>query len=354
MNQAMGMRDAFRSMGHEVDLHFAAAYEGVDHSIPRGLRDKRRILRSLPEKSAGADLVVLILPSPAYSSDADRIREQIRVPLWVRYDGVLADRQIRLNFRQLWRHPAFYLPRVYWNRMSRARQSRFLADRYLVASRYQREELILTGCPPEKISCIPNLMSDPPAKHRRPAGFVVGYAGHFLPVKGVEVLLEAFSLARKIMPAIRLRLYHSGIGPRQPVEEWIRRGRLENAADVVFGPIDWDRISLMALPFQFSFGTIAYPQTLLECLARGCPVVSTNIPIVDEIVSNEETGVLAPPDDPPALARAIVELLADPARLDRISARQQRLFHEKFAMPVTIRQYADLLSSVDSREIRVG
>jgi starch synthase len=53
---------------------------------------------------------------------------------------------------------------------------------------------------------------------------------------------------------------------------------------------------------------------LLEAMLAGKPVVATRVSAAPEIVADGDTGILVPPDDPAALAEAVVALLDDPAQ----------------------------------------
>lgn len=55
------------------------------------------------------------------------------------------------------------------------------------------------------------------------------------------------------------------------------------------------------------------PQALAQALAMARPVVATDVGSVAELVQDRHTGLLAPPNDPPALAAAITRFLDDPA-----------------------------------------
>ena len=63
------------------------------------------------------------------------------------------------------------------------------------------------------------------------------------------------------------------------------------------------------------------PVSVLEAFAAGLPVVTTPTGGIAQLVRDGETGVVVPPDDPQAIARAVTALLDDPARAERIARR---------------------------------
>ena len=56
------------------------------------------------------------------------------------------------------------------------------------------------------------------------------------------------------------------------------------------------------------------PVSLMEAMASGLPVVATNISGIPELVKPDETGYLVPPEEPLALAEAIMKVYEDPKR----------------------------------------
>ena len=67
------------------------------------------------------------------------------------------------------------------------------------------------------------------------------------------------------------------------------------------------------------------PTVLLEAMATGLPVVSTNLTGVPEIIDDNENGLLVPPSNAQALARALAKLLTNPTRRQQMGqiARQK-------------------------------
>lgn len=72
------------------------------------------------------------------------------------------------------------------------------------------------------------------------------------------------------------------------------------------------------------------PTVLLEAMARGLPVISTDIAGISELVDGRDTGLLVPTDDPQALAEAIARLRRDPTFASRIGINGRQLVAAEF------------------------
>lgn len=86
--------------------------------------------------------------------------------------------------------------------------------------------------------------------------------------------------------------------------------------------------------------------SVLDAMAAGLPVVATEVGGVPEIVRHETTGLLVPPRDPDALARAMALLAADPELRARMGARGREFAREFGAdrtAAATRRLYLELL-----------
>lgn len=133
--------------------------------------------------------------------------------------------------------------------------------------------------------------------------------------KGLEVLLDAMSL---ILQRHDVLLDVIGVGPRMEeykdhAERLNLNGRVRFLGFVEHNllPEYFAQADLVVLPSRReSFGLV-----LAEAMACGLPVVATTAGAIPEVVEDGVTGVLVPPDDPEALASAVVSLLSDPERM---------------------------------------
>lgn len=95
-----------------------------------------------------------------------------------------------------------------------------------------------------------------------------------------------------------------------------------------------DIVDILAAADLFVLPSLSegFPFVLLEALAMGCPVVATSVNGVPELIDGRRTGLLVPPRDPQALARAIRSLLSDPLVASRMASEGQTLVRERFTV----------------------
>ncbi len=95
------------------------------------------------------------------------------------------------------------------------------------------------------------------------------------------------------------------------------------------------------------------PISVLEAMAAGKPVIATAVGGTKEVVLNDDTGLLVPPRDPPALARAIRAILSDPAFAKRLASagtlRVRSEFRAETMVERTGQLYDDILGAYDAR-----
>jgi colanic acid/amylovoran biosynthesis glycosyltransferase len=136
--------------------------------------------------------------------------------------------------------------------------------------------------------------------------------------KGIDTLLEAFALTGRDFLSMRLEIIGDGelLEPLQALAHKLGitdRVRFlgPQSSDAVMAA--YKRSSMLALPCRVTTDgdRDGMPTVILEALARGVPVVSTDMCGINEVVHHGQTGLLVEPDDPHALAAAISKLWSD-------------------------------------------
>ena len=133
--------------------------------------------------------------------------------------------------------------------------------------------------------------------------------------KGIQVAIQAMAGLRK---SGRCRSLLLGDGEyRGRLEAQVRALGLEDIVTFV-GAVSRAEIhryySLAAAGVFPSIGDEAFGISVVEAMACGVPVVATTSGGMPETVVDGETGFLVPPRDPGAIAGALAQLAADPAR----------------------------------------
>jgi len=156
------------------------------------------------------------------------------------------------------------------------------------------------------------------------------FVGRFAPIKRLDLLLEAVAQAARREP--RLRLAVVGDGDERPALER-RAGELGIGASVTFLGYRRELRPVFAAAdiAVLSSDNEGTPVSLIEAAAAGLPAVSTDVGGVGEVVG-PETGILAPPGDPAALATAISAMAADPERRQAAGAAARKRSVERYGV----------------------
>lgn len=137
------------------------------------------------------------------------------------------------------------------------------------------------------------------------------FAGRLIPEKGADDLIAAFALVRSRVPEARLLI--AGDGPeRQHLMSKVNRSGLSSSVTFL-GHLSRDEMEerfagawVQVVPSRWEepFGNVA-----AEAMMRGTAVIASNTGGLAEIVQDNKTGMLVPPQDPAKLADALLHLL---------------------------------------------
>lgn len=230
------------------------------------------------------------------------------------------------------------------------------SDAVTAVSHYLRDETYRAfGCTGCDVSVIPNFISPAeyhpatngtcrralaPADHR-----IVTHVSNFRPVKRVVDVIRVFAGLCRAVPATLVLV---GDGPdRDAAQHEVDRlglgsqvrflGKVDRVADILRGS------DLFLLPSeQESFGLAA-----LEAMASGVPVVASRTGGVPEVITDGETGFLAPVGAVDEMTARAVEILRDPVvqrRMAQRAAERALDFSAERIVPIYERLYQGLLS----------
>jgi glycosyltransferase involved in cell wall biosynthesis len=151
-----------------------------------------------------------------------------------------------------------------------------------------------------------------PSPTVRVPGQHVVIARNLEPIYGIDVALRAFARVKQVLPAARLSI--AGSGPQAGALEELAGGLGVQDSVTFTGRLDRDAMADLYRSADLTVNPSHVdnmPNSVLESLACGVPVVSTRVGGVPFIVKDGVTAMLVPPGDDEAMAAAIVKVLTD-------------------------------------------
>jgi glycosyltransferase involved in cell wall biosynthesis len=173
------------------------------------------------------------------------------------------------------------------------------------------------------------------------SGLHLGYIGQLIPRKGLADLLQAFNLLWQRFPDSKLTLIGEG-SQRSELEALAKT--LPAASAISFLGFRGDRIVLLKDfdAFALTSSLEGIPRCLMEAMAVGVPVVAYDIPGVDQLITHESTGLLAPLGDWQQLANHLIRLAAEPELANKISLAARQLVDQRFSAARMAAEYQQL------------
>lgn len=177
-----------------------------------------------------------------------------------------------------------------------------------------------------------------------PDELLVGTVANYRLQKDYPTLLAA---ARSVLDAgHRVRFVAVGQGPEEEaIRTQHRELRLEGSFTLLGYREDAARILAGCDLFVLSSRFEGLPVALMEAVCLGLPFVGTRVPGIVDAIDDEVEGLLVPPGDPDALARAMGRVLAD-ERLRRNFARGARARADAFDLAPAVRRTEELYRCV--------
>ncbi|MCX8073404.1 MAG: glycosyltransferase [Candidatus Binatia bacterium] len=229
------------------------------------------------------------------------------------------------------------------------RRSLNLADRVIIDTHTHSDYLRRTfGVSDQKVRVFhlgydtETFRPSPPRKSD--ATLRVLFYGSLLPLHGVGVMISA---ARLLARETGIRFTFCGRG-------WLDAEVARQLAELPSGNvtrrgwIDYAQIPKLIADHDVCLGIFAanekaamvIPNKVYQCSAVGRTVVTADTPAVREVFEHNETIILVPPDNPEALANALLDLRRDREKLTGIATNAARWMQEQFAAPKQAERFA--------------
>jgi len=244
--------------------------------------------------------------------------------------------------------------RIYFWEKARRRAAYRLVSRYaqMVAVSEELRHFLIdqVGIHKNRVRVIYNGVDEPArfdrndvAQYKKDLGIphddtVVGVIGNLYPVKGHTYLLQAIPQILTTCP--QTSFLFIGRGELEvPLKTQVKELGVEEK--VRFLGLRQDIPTLLSVMDIFAMPSLSEGLSiaLLEAMAAAKPVVATDVGGNPELVASGETGLLVPAKDPEALAHALVQLLNDPATMQRYGQAGLKRVRDRFALQTMTSEY---------------
>jgi glycosyltransferase involved in cell wall biosynthesis len=233
----------------------------------------------------------------------------------------------------------------------------YLPDVYITCGENMRDNLIgKCGFPAGKVVSIPtgidpvfsNVNKNRDARTKYGIDIdspVITYVGILRSVKGHEVTFRAVKTVVESMPDAKFLIV--GDGPREAaLKDYV--ADLNVSDHVIFSGFVDDIAEI------YSFTDVAVlsswseglPQSLLQAMASGVPVVATRVGGVPEVVIHEKTGLLVEAGDHEALAKGVIRILNEHGFASQIAENAKELVQKDHSLDHMIDKIEDLYNTL--------
>jgi glycosyltransferase involved in cell wall biosynthesis len=227
-------------------------------------------------------------------------------------------------------------------------------DAFIALTKFQRDQLIAAGLPPERIHIKPHFYPDPPSPLPwRERGAKVLFIGRLGEEKGVRFLIEAWRQWGDHGPALEL----IGDGPQ--------RQELEDLAQVINGKVRFlgqrpfsetqERLASARLLILPSICFEGFPMVIREAFALGVPMAASRLGSMPGLVQDGRNGVLFEPGNSEDLLRQVRGVWGKDDLLARMGAAAREEFEARYTAEANYRILMDIYkTAIDHRRGTAG
>jgi glycosyltransferase involved in cell wall biosynthesis len=177
---------------------------------------------------------------------------------------------------------------------------------------------------------------------------VLSYTAHLRPEKGHKYLLEAISEIKDQYTNVVLLLMGDGV-LRSDLDALTRQLNIEDKVRFLGYRKDIPALLSAADIYVHTSVVEGFGIAIIEAMAIGLPVVATNVGGIPEIITNGENGILVPPENPQALAKAIVDLIEHPEKRKILAEKGKQHVKANFTYQIMVKEYMQVYNNAISK-----
>ncbi len=165
--------------------------------------------------------------------------------------------------------------------------------------------------------------------------------------KGHRILLKAVKNLMKVGTLRKFIVLLEGNGPlKEEISTFIKENGISETVRMI--EVEqiynlYNAIDVLVLP---SIHTEDFPNTIIEAMGQGLPVIGTAIAGIPEQIDDHVNGLLVKPSDVEALAKAMDEILKDKELYDFCSKNARDKFDKNYTAEISVKNYMNLYRSM--------
>lgn len=337
-----GRRSCRRHVMVEWGLEFLRAVRGVACSCGDFCVLSLAVLKRRPD--------FVLTRSYEYSIATILLRAVWKVPVIVEINGLLYNERKTLG-----------LPSLTWFRKFFEAWGLESADGVYVVSDELVKELDEEGISYKRITTIANgvdldkfNMDIPPRNLKKdPREIIIGFTGSLYPWHGVDVLIKSMKMVRGKYPDARLVIVGDG-GERNNLEKQSVELGL-NGCITFLGSVNHVDIPSIVGGFDIAVapynpqGTFYFsPLKVYEYMAMGKAIIGSELGQISSLIENDEGGLLVPPGNAIALAKAVSQLIGDEEQRRSMGDRNAQEARRSHSWDVAVRKIVEFFDEVVS------
>ena len=190
-------------------------------------------------------------------------------------------------------------------------------DKIIVHTKKNKERLVESGIHPEKVVIIPHgaykfIKNYKNTVPKRKEKNIILFFGNIVPDKGLDTLIASIPIVAKEIPDIKLIIAGDGIIPKKS-QEIIKKYKENFEVHNYYIPNEkvaefFSRANLVVIPRRAHEG---HSGSLTIAYSFGKPIITTSVGEYPRLVRDSGCGLVVPPNNPKALAEAIIKVLED-------------------------------------------